>query len=670
MTLTPDAVFRSLSQAFQHDLLALHAIQATEEIQSGNFSAIQRKPRRNLEHDLNCIATLGTDSADPIVHDFLSDAGWTPDDFNRTRSTRERACALLCRFPNDFTTALAIWNGNRLRGKIDREQGFRLPDLTGFIFLTPSQEQLDTLKAAIRIALIDTYPNKVVSRVTLFERAGRGLSTASDKVLQCDISMGEDPETIGIIEGGEETTITITRLATISVIIDTQARSLFVGTALKKKGLHTAIAAEVAKGVLGVEELLDPLKPLRVYPERCKSAVRFSYSSTDGIAMPRISGLQYRLNGTPATLQFSVREEDPEALIHSHPTVQDHARRMRVWRAVIDFEFKSSGDRPVLRRQVTLTEPSGISFGRAFPEERLVIEKVLVQSGLIDADFNWKEVARFSNISRLATPHHEAELNQSWQPLTISNLRDAGIIVPGGPHIRGWCRTCCETHEIERRETDDGYESYIHCPYDPCTLTSDHIDTLELSSEGLISWLCEHAAASDDALAPIGGLKTSVWFLGRAASSTRGKPYDLILAYDVDLAETANALNDFLLNRHVRGPGLILTLTEDPEHKVFPQGWRSTPLSSVCEVTKAGLRFRKRQAGAIVHGRPPEKKQRTDEDWDAILLLFREMYPGSAPLRAYTVANAMIEAEPDLCGMSAANLAPKLKSWAPDRFAE
>jgi len=341
-----------------------------------------------------------------------------------------------------------------------------------------------------------------------------------------------------------------------------------------------------------------------------------------------------------------------------------------VWRAVIDFEFKSSGDRPALRRQVTLTEPSGISFGRAFPEERLVIEKVLVQSGLIDANFNWKDVARFSNLSRLTTPHHEAELNQSWQPLTISNLRDAGILVPGAPHVRGWCRTCCETHEIGRRESDEGYESYIYCPHEACTLTSDHIDTLELASEGLIAWLCEHAVASGGAVESIGVLKTPAWFLGRAASNARGKPFDLILAYDVDIAETANALNDFLLNRHARGPGLILTLTEEPEQKVFPHGWRSTPLSSVCEVNKAGLRFRKRQAGAIVHGRPAEKKQRTDEDWDAILLLFREMYPGTGVLQAFTVANAMIEAEPDLCGMSAANLVPKLKKWAPDRFAK
>jgi hypothetical protein len=670
MTLTPEAVFRSLSETFRKALLAHRAIQPSDEILAGDLSRIAGTYRDRLHHDLNCIATLGGDHAAQLVHDYLSDAGWMPEDFAATHSTRERACALLCGFPEDFNTALSIWNGNRLRSRLDREQGFRLPELPEFTFqkLTEAQEQ--ELKELIRDAVLQSYPAKAVSRVTVFERTARGLSTDSDTVLQCDVSMGDDPEAIDVIEGGTETTITITRLSVISVIIDPLARSLFVGTTLGKKALHQAVAKAIVKILFSIDANPEQLKPLRVYPERCRQAVKFAFNNKDGIETPRISALHYRLYGTPVTLQFSVREEDPATLLHSHLDVLHHAKRMRIWRAVIDFEFKAAGDRTPLRRAVTLNEPSGISFGRAFPEERLIIERVLVKSGLIDPNFNWQDLAQFSNLSRLVTPHHEAELSQSWLPLTITALRDAGILVPGAPHPRAWCRACGETHEIGRRETDDRTENYIQCPDDPCILTDDHIDTLELSSEGLLAWLRQHAVSSNDRPEPIGPASAQAWFLGFSVGSVKGKPFRLIVARDVDYLETASALNDFLLHRYPDGPGLILTLTEDPVQKVFPNSWRSAPLSSVCELRKSGLIYQASAAAAMMRGRPSEKSQKSEEEWETIRLLFIQMFPGTGAMQAYTVARALIAAEPEICDMTPASLVPRLKTWAPERFAK
>jgi len=670
VTLTPEAVFRSLSDSYQRALLAHRSIQPTDEILAGDFSRIARTSRDRLHHDLNCIATLGSDHAAQLVHDYLSDAGWMPDDFAATRSTRERACALLCAFPEDFHTALSIWNGNRLRNSLDREQGFRLPDLSDFIFQALTEPQEQGLKALIRDAVLQSYPAKAVSRVKVFNRSARGLSTASETVLQCDVSMGDDPEAIDVIEGGDETTITITRLSVISVIIDPQARSLFVGTKLGKKALHQAVAKAIAKFLFRIDADPEQLKPLRVYPERCRQAVKFAFSHKDGIGMPRISALHYRLDGTPITLQFSVREEAPSTLIHSHPDVIRHAKRMRIWRAVIDFEFKAVGDRAPLRRAVALNEPSGISFGRAFPEERLIIERVLARSDLIDANFNWEELANFSNLARLVTPHHVAELSQSWLPLTITALRDAGILVPSAPHARAWCRACGETHEIGQRETDTGSEHYIQCPDDPCSLTDDHIDTLELSMDGLLAWLLQNAVSPEARPEAIGPASARAWLLGFSAGKPKVKPFKLILACDVDNPQTASALNDFLLHRHPDGPGLILTLTEDPVQKVFANNWRSAPLSSVCEVRKSSLHYRAGAAAAIVRGRQPEKVQKSEEDWEAIRLLFIQMFPGTDALKAYTVANALIAAEPEICDMTPASLVTHLKSWASERFAK
>lgn len=668
MSLTPKAVFCSLSDTFRNQLLNYRGIKPTDEISTGDFQLLSKKQRETLEQDLNCIATLGSDYAGQLVHQYLSDAGWGPEDLAATRSDRDRACALLCRFPDDFSTALAVWNSNRMRGRLDREQGFRLPDLKGYKFSPLTDDKLADLTALLSAVITKQFPAKIVTRVVVFERSAHGLPTRSKTVLQCDVSMGDDPETIGIIDNGIEANITIIRLSRISAIIDPEARTLFVGTKYQSKVLHKAIAKTLTSALFDIEAAPEQLRPLRVYPELCKSPVRFRFSTTDEIEAPRISELRYRLNGTPSSLQFSVREEDPGGDIHAHIDVQRHSHRMRIWRAAIDFVFKSKAGRPPLRRQITLTEPDGISFGGAFPDERLTIERVLSLNGLIDDRFDWQAGARFSNIARLVVAHHIAELRQTWQPLTVTTLQDEGILVQGQPHLRAWCRACGGTHEIERRQTDNGDDNVVLCPVKTCALMPDHVDTMVLCPDGLVKWLVAHAAEKNASPIQIGQPSDRAWLIGTAASRAKGKSFEIILAFDVDLPETAQALNDFLLSRHPEGPGLILTLTEAPVQKVFPNKWRAVPISAACEVTKNGLKFKASAAWSIAHGRSAPNKQKSAEDWDAIRSLFKQMYPGTGRLQPFTVANEMIAAKPDVCDMTPTSLASHLKSLAPERF--
>ncbi len=667
MGVTPQKVFLSLGEAQRRMLLERCGISPADRELDTYPEVLNTKRRRAFEHDLNCIATLGTDHAVQLVHDALVQSGWTHEHLKTSRSTRDRACILLCHYPDAFEHAFAIWNGNRLRGGLDREQGFKLPEIGAYKFDPLNEAESASLKARIASAVADEYPGRTVSGVKVFERTAWGLPTRSDTVVQCDISFGEDPESIEVIEEGEETTITLTRLSRISIIIDTGAGTIFVGTTLRKKALHSALAQCVTEFLFDLEAPLERLKPLRVFPEKCRSPLAFSFSTQDHIARPRISELRYRLFQAPNTLMFRVRDDDRGGDIHALEDVRRHAKRMRVWSAVIDFEFQTGGDGNVIRRSAILTEPSSMSFGRAFPAERLIMEKVLTNSGLIDPNFCWDTRASFSKIARLVTPHHVAELRRSWLPTTVSSLEDAGIIRQGEPHARAWCDDCLETHEITKQEYEAQIRDVVQCPVSRFVLGPDQVDTRVLSLEGLLEWLHHNAVDTKEPPVPLNGAGRA-WHLGPAKKPKSTKAFDLILAIDVDMPETTSLLNDFLSRRHLGERGLVLTLTDDPIQKVFPADWRVAPLSSVCQVTKDGLKFKSNWAAQQLTGKRPPSSQTSEEEWDQILAVFDALFPGNDILQPYPVASELIHAEPELCNMTARTLVNQLRARRPHRF--
>ena len=492
------------------------------------------------------------------------------------------------------------------------------------------------------------------------------LTSDTAHVLQCDISLGEDPETIEIVDRGEETSIRISRLSRISMIIDPQGGTLFVGTTLGKQKLHEALAHCIVQVLFGQMEP-ERLSPLRVIPERCNDAVTFAYSIRDGIRQPRISELRYRLYGAPSSLNFSVRDEDPESAIHDHPDVKRHSTRMRVWRAVIDFTFEyGGGDRPV-RRTVTLSEPSTISFGKAFPEERVIIERVLTDSGLVDPAFDWNSRARFSDLARLVVPHHIAELRRSWLPATVNALANAGILRQGEPHPRAWCNICGETHEVHRQQSDESTEILVMCPHERRRLKADDVDTLVLCTEGLLNWLRQNAVDGHTVRSAIGSTGQA-WLLGPALKKSKTRAHQLILALDVDQAEVVRDLNEHLIRGPAVPEGLILTLADNPIQREFPNGWRTAPLHAVCDVSKTGLSYKINKAAAALKGRRPARTAKNGEDWDEIFAYFEKTYPGDEILQPYPVANAMIADQSDLCDVSVRTLVDRLKHRYPQRF--
>ncbi len=664
--MTPGSVFLSLGETLRTELLAYRSIDASPAVLGGDFDALKRDQKRNLDQDLICIATLGSEPAAQLVHDFLTEAGWARCEFDASRSTRDRACALLCHFADHFDDALAIWNGNRLRWSMDREQGFKLPGLKDYQHTPLSETEEARLKGLIEYAFAESYPNKTISRVRLFGRTARGLLTPSASVLQCDISLGDDPESIEIIDQGEETVISISRLSRISVIIDPQGGTLFVGTQLGKKKLHAAIAQCLVQVLFG-QGAPERLSALRVFPDRCKTAVTFAYSVEDGIGRPCISELRYRLYGASNSLNFSVRDDAPESAIHDHPEVRRLAKRMRVWRAVIDFTFwYHDGERPV-RRSVALSEPGTISFGKAFPEERVIIERVLTESGLIDPAYDWSQRARFSDIARLVVPQHVAELRRSWLPVTVNALIKADILRKGEPHPRAWCDICGETHDVARKQSGDLSKLVVMCPHDQRALKPEDVDTLVLSTDGLLNWLRLNAIEGNRPWSAIGGTGQA-WLLGPALRKKKTSAYQLVLAVDVDQPKVMRDLNSYLMRFASDQRGLILALTDNPIQKEFPHGWRTAPLHEVCEITKRGLIYNPKRAAAALTGKKAEKSAKTEEDWNEVFAFFEEAYPGQDILQPYPVANDMIAAQPELCNVTRRTLVDRLKGRYPARF--
>ena len=625
---------------------------------------------QRMETDLKLIAALGADYSSHILHEFLTEAGWTPNDFQRSRSRRDRAAYLMCNHQGLFDIALAMWNGNRLRARVEQENGFRLPEnLPAHEFETLTLSEESYLRGLLQSVMSEHYPGKEVSKVGVFERKSVGLPTGSETVIQCDISFGDDPEAIAILDQGEERTISISRLAKISAILDPQAGTIFVATTeLKKKKLHAGIAQVITQVLYADSTIPQKLGAVRVFPEKCGEAIEFQYSVDDQLTEPRVTELDYRLFGAPNSLQFRVRHEDSSPKIHELRDVRRDVSRMRIWRAGIDFIFHYEDGAKPIKRHVTLIEPAGIKFAKAFPEERMIIERILQDAGLIDKSFRWSRVTRLNGLLRLATPQHLAELKDSWSTGTVSALIDAGILIQGPPHERAWCRRCGASHPVQALAFN-GEEKRLQmlCPNGVRPVQSDELDTLIMSLDGLVSWLMREGSNDRHSQESIGRDGTS-FFLGRVSSENTAGLFQLIFCLDVDQAQASEDLNDFLLNRHADGPGMIVTLSSNPVHKNFPHGWKVVPFHKVVRLAKAGLVFDMRKASAVMSGRPIPKKQMSEEDWAEIDDLFECMFPGTEKLQKHTVAKAMIETEPDVCRTGQRNLANHLAKKFADRF--
>ena len=667
MAITPKSVFLSLSEQYRVALLDRQGIKSNPAIEVGDFSSLARGDRRNLELDLNLVATLGTEYANEVLHEQLNDAGWSRDQISRTQNQRDRACALLCEHPDHFTTALAIWNGNRLRGKLHREDGFKLPEIGDFVFEPHSDDEHEYLVELIQSVIEDSYPNYVVSKVRVFSRSSLGLPTESQNVIQCDISFGEDPETIEIVDGGVEQVLRISRLSRISIVVDVSARTLFVGTTLGKRKLHQGLAQVLVQNLFGVGAPPTKLAPVRVHPERCNRRIEFSFKHNDGIKRPRVTEIRYRLFGSSSNLVFSARCDDKNGEIFEHEDVRKLERRMRIWRAYIEFVFVHPERGTEIRRTIALTEPSTISFGRAFPDERMTIERVLASSGLIDPNFDWAGLAKLRDIARLLAPQHFSEIRASWVSTTIDALFAAGVLKQGPPHERAWCSLCGESHRILTKQTTDNIEDWIACPEELRLVKPEDLDTLQLSSDGLVSWLSK-SLAQDGEQPEVFPAGSNIWYVGKVPLKKASKQYEIILALDVDNPRTSSDLNSFLGERHLKSGGVILTLANSPIHQVFPRDWRVVPFHAVCDVKNGALKFYSSKLASARLGKAPPKKQKGQEDWEEVFALFLQLFPGDTVHQVYPVANAMIGSHPDICDVSVRSLVEKLAARFPDRF--
>jgi hypothetical protein len=635
-----------------------------QELAELTLSASQQ---RDFEELLNKVSVLGSDAVAFIVRSRLVDLGWTAGDFRQSCSARDRACSLLLRSKDDFEDVVAIYNGNRLWWRESQEHGFHLPDDAGPLDDVgwpdgPLGE--DTrLYVLIKGVLDEVESGKQLVGISLNRRTSLGLQTASLEVIQCDISFGEDPVEVEINEDGCEGKLTLSFLSRIVVLIDPEAGTLFVGSEKQSKKLRTGLAMAFIQGLYDEGGEPVSLPAIGVFTEKLKTAPIFPTEQRDKLHSVRVSELCYRLLDAPSEIQRSIRSTSGGASIHEQPDIMAASGKLRVYRAKIEFLFKAaSRKREPVKRTVTLSNPSGIAYGKAFPQQRLIINRVLGSAGLIDDLPDRGLSAGLQDLYRFRTPQHEAEIRSSWPEDVRVAVVNAGILVPGPAADSAWCDDCGHTHEIVSDEKSDAYIQLVRCPHEPRPVSEDEVRTIRLDTEGAVSWIAGQLKTDQQKATPVCEV---CWFLGsRQFQASRGE-HGVFLTLDWHRSDTILAIGRFLETRKSLTRGAVITLGPEANPDNLGKDWITLPLDAVASLQDKSLRIETEALEAAILGRPIKQKHATPRQWQAFFDTYAKTKTG---LGHYGEADRMLETYPELCPAKRDQLARELKKQFPDHF--
>lgn len=671
MSISPASVYRSLTPDSKRILLAqcLPALRTGDIPQELAELALSASQQRDLEELLNKVSVLGSDAVAFIVRSRLVDLGWTEKDFRQSHSDRDRACSLLLTSKDAFEDVIAIYNGNRLWWRERQEHGFHLPKDAGPLDEVDWPDGLieeDTcLYSLIKGVLDEVESGKQLVRITLNRRTSLGLQTDSPEVIQCDISFGEDPVEVEINADGCEEKLTLSFLSRIVVLIDPNAGTLFVGSEKQSKKLRTGLAMAFIQGMFAEGGEPVSLPAIGVFPEKLRTRLVFPTEQRDKLDGVRVSGLWYRLLDAPSEIQRSIRSSSGDASIHDQPDIIADSGNLRIYRAQIEFLFKAaSRKREPVKRTVTLNNPISIAYGKAFPQQRLIINRVLGHAGLIDDLPDPGISAGLQDLYRFRTPQHEAEVRSSWPEDLRLAIVKAGILVPGPAADSAWCDDCGHTHEIAIDEKSDAHVQLVRCPHEQRPVSEAAVRTLMLDSEGAVSWIAGQLETDQQKATHV---CDRCWFLGSRQFQTNRGEHGVFLTLDWQRSETILSIIRFLESRRSLTRGAVITLGPAANPGNLGKDWITLPLDAVAKLQDRGLIVDTEALEAAILGRPMKQKHATPQKWKRFFDTYEKTKTG---LGHYSEADRMLEIYPELCPGKREHVARALKKHFPGHFSK
>lgn len=667
MPITPASVYASIPESFRLNLLKCLWLHVGTEASTPKaydtlkFSALDKQ---RLDEALEKISVVGAEQNAGLVHNLLSENGWTHDDFSKSESGRARACALFCLNSDDFEYVISHYNTTRLIGRVKQEAGFRLPitDLQFDFPLDGSALSHDHhLYQRLRGVLQNHFGGKELIAVRPQRRRTFGNDTSM--VIQVSLSFGDDPIEVDLNVDGEEQKQSLSFLSRAVILIDMDRKRLFVGSDDNRKSLREDIAGAFLDEVTTEDVPLSNLHPVKVYPARLKAQPSFRPVLPDGISEIYVSSLSFRRYGTSRNYRQTVTVDTNTPSLYEHPDIKRDPDSLRIYRGEIAFLFKSriSGKEPV-KRVVSLNGDKGISYGNAFPDQRVIMDRILTDAELLDATDTPDTRAELSDLRRFIIPQFLAEARLSIGEELVDGLLTHGFLERDADETRYWCEACGKSHEIRQVWEDTGLVLKVQCSNCNAVITADSLQTVVLSIGKVLKVVME--ALDVDQIGPK-RVTNGAWYLGKATPKGRGSKFDVIVMADHGDPHSKSVVFDYGADTLTGEKILVLTLANIYSTMSRHPRWHLMELSPLLRVSPEDYEVDIDPIYRVLSGKPPSKTQAKNSDWETFLKRFDATCTNEGH---YTEAARMLRDYPDDCPAGKDQLAKVLKRERPHLF--
>ena len=671
MSITAGSVFKSLSPDAREAILSALAIPCDPETKNAeDFTGLElsRRQTATLEETLQKIAILGLEENANLLHGLLADAGWLPDDFSQSVSGRDRACFLRIKDDTAFEYAIQCFNNSRLTGRESQESGFRLNGIElnfeDVAFDNTPLPKNHPLHIRLESALKTLLKGKELIAVRLSRRLDFELDDPSDgHEIQCNLSFGDDPIGVEINVDGNEVKESFSFLSRVAALIDLNAQRLFIGCESQSEKLRKELAHALIEHFSEAQVELQRLHPIKVFPDRLRSQPVFNITHADRLESVRVSSIWYRTYGASHNVTRNINVSGKADSLYDLADVQAERSKLRIYRGKIDFYFKpTDGKSEPIKRTIALNEPKTISYGRAFPEQRKIIDRMLVEAGLMDQSDEPDPRTDIPSLARFKTPQLLSEARSSLGTDTIDALCSAGFLKPGPSANTAWCDACGQSHDVREEFHTDGIVLRCDCINEQTIVQPEDTETVQLDIDVVLRTIikgldCDQTVAS--------ALNEQTWFLGKSFAEEKRKPFGVIVTIDFNKRENYAAFSQQIWKTPDIDRGVVLSLSNLESRALLWQSWKQDFLSDYISVTDQIAAFRADKMKQFISGKPGKKPSAKKRDWDAFFDLYKQTRTG---LGHYEEAARMLHDYPEDCPAKRDRLAQRLKDEFPDHF--
>lgn len=671
MGVTAGSVFNSLSPDARQALLGTLAIpfdSSTDDTENIAQLGLSKRQRSELEENLQKIGVLGLEENANLLHVLLADAGWLPDDFSQSISGRDRACFLRVKDDAAFEYAIQCYNNSRLTGRESQESGFRLNGIElnfeGVAFDNTPLPKDHPLHMRLESALMTLLKGKELIAVRLSKRLDFELDDPRDgNEIQCNLSFGDDPIGVEINVDGNEVKESFSFLSRVAALIDLNAQRLFIGCESQSNKLRVGLANALVEHFCEDQVELQRLHPIKVFPDRLRSQPVFNINHTDRLESVRVSSIWYRTYGASNNVTRNINVSGNADSLYDLADVRADRSKLRIYRGKIDFYFKpTDGKNEPIKRTIALNEPKTISYGRAFPEQRKIIDRILVEAGLMDQSDEPDPRADIPFLARFKTPQLRSEARSSLGADTVDALYNAGFLKLGPNSDTAWCDLCGQTHDVREEFLADGVVLRCDCIHEQTIVQPEDTETVRLDIDVVLRTIikgldCDQTVAR--------ALNDETWFLGKSYAEDKRKPFGVIVTFDFNKKVNFEAFSEQTWKMTDLDRGIVLSLSQLESDARLWQSWKQESLSDFLSISEQVTAFRADKVKRYISGKPDKKARAKKRDWDEFFELYKRTQTG---LGHYEEAARMLRDYPAKCPSKRDRLALRLKDEFPDHF--